>query len=71
MAEAGIGVAVNYRAVHLLQWHRDQGCARGDFPNAESIGDRTVSLPFYPGMTEAEVDRVIEVVTDWAGSALK
>ena len=42
----GIGVAVNYRAVHLLQYYARQfGYQRGDRPMAEAIGDRTISLP--------------------------
>ncbi|MEM9187990.1 MAG: DegT/DnrJ/EryC1/StrS family aminotransferase [Myxococcota bacterium] len=58
-----IGVAVNYRAVHLLEYYRrEHGGARGQFPNAERIGDRTISLPFYPAITDEEVQRVIETV---------
>ncbi|MCA9529490.1 MAG: DegT/DnrJ/EryC1/StrS family aminotransferase [Myxococcales bacterium] len=63
LQERGIGVAVNYRAIHLLTYYRDLlGFERGAFPNAESIGDRTISLPLYPGLTDPEVDRVIEAV---------
>jgi dTDP-4-amino-4,6-dideoxygalactose transaminase len=59
-----IGVAVNYRAVHLLQYYAQQlGCRRRDFPVAESIGDRTISLPFYPQLTDGQIDRVVEAVT--------
>lgn len=58
-----IGVAVNYRAVHLLSYYRQQfGFKPGDFPVAEEIGARTISLPLYPKMTDAQVERVIEVV---------
>ena len=60
---AGIGVAVNYRALHLLSYYRERfGFKPGDFPIAESIGARTISLPFYPKMSDSEVDRVIEAV---------
>ncbi|MFZ5585812.1 MAG: DegT/DnrJ/EryC1/StrS family aminotransferase [Thermodesulfobacteriota bacterium] len=59
----GIGVAVNYRAVHLLSYYRRRfGFKPGDFPVAESIGARTLSLPLYPSLTEAEVDRVVAAV---------
>jgi len=56
----GIGAAVNYRAVHTLKYYRETfGYARDAFPNAADIGERTISLPLYPGLTDAEVDRVI------------
>lgn len=54
-----IGVMVNYRPIHLLTYFRQLlGHARGDFPNAERIGDSTVSLPFYPDMPAEHVDIV-------------
>ncbi len=63
----GIGVAVNYRAVHLLTYYRRRfGFRPGDFPVAERIGERTISLPMYPGLTDAEVERVIQAVGDTA-----
>jgi dTDP-4-amino-4,6-dideoxygalactose transaminase len=59
----GVGVAVNYRAVHLTRYYRERfGFARGDFPHAEAIGDRTITIPLWPAMTDADVDEVIEAV---------
>jgi len=59
----GVGVAVNYRAVHLLEYYRERfGFRRGEFPVAEAIGDRTVSLPLYPKLDDNQVDYVIECV---------
>jgi len=59
----GIGVAVNYRAVHLLKYYRERlGLPRGTFPNAERIGDSTVTLPLYPKLADVEVDYVVESV---------
>jgi UDP-4-amino-4-deoxy-L-arabinose-oxoglutarate aminotransferase len=56
-------VAVNYRAVHLLTYYRERfGFEPGMFPNAERIGDSTITLPLYPAMTDAQVDTVIEAV---------
>ena len=60
LQEQGIGVAVNYRPVHLLTYYRETfGFKEGIFPKAELIGRRTLSLPMYPQMTEAEVAEVI------------
>jgi UDP-4-amino-4-deoxy-L-arabinose-oxoglutarate aminotransferase len=61
--DRGVGVVVNYRAIHLLSFFRERfGFRPGDFPNAERIGDRTVSLPFYPSMPAGHVDLVVEAL---------
>ena len=58
---AGIGVMVNYRAIHLLTFFRDAyGFRAGEFPVAERLGDQNLSLPFYPGMLPEHVDRVVD-----------
>jgi dTDP-4-amino-4,6-dideoxygalactose transaminase len=65
MKERNIGTGLHYQAVHLSPYYRDQfGFQRGDFPNAEAISDRVVSLPLFPTMTEADQDRVIETMAD-------
>ncbi|MDL2718053.1 MAG: DegT/DnrJ/EryC1/StrS family aminotransferase [Acidobacteriota bacterium] len=59
----GIGVAVNYRAVHLTKYYRERfGFRRGMFPKAERIGDSTITIPLWPAMTDAQVDEVIAAV---------
>lgn len=63
LQKAGIGVAVNFRAVHLLTYYQKTfQYQRGDFPIAENIGDRTISIPMYPKMTDDEVNYVISHV---------
>lgn len=63
MNREGIGLAVNYRAIHLLSWFRDRyAFRRGMFPNAERIGSRTVSLPFYPRLSAEEMAYVCDVL---------
>lgn len=70
LQEKGIGVAVNYRAVHLLSYYRSEfGFQPGDFPYAEAIGDRTLTLPLYPAMTDEQVDQVIAAVRDVAAAS--
>lgn len=59
LGEEGIGVAVNYRAVHLLSFYRERfGYEPGRFPEAEMIGARTLSLPLWPGLPDDDVDYV-------------
>lgn len=58
-----IGIGIHYRAVHLHPYYRDTfALRRGMFPRAEYYSDRTISLPFFPAMTDADVDDVIRAV---------
>lgn len=60
LQQRGIGIAVNYRAIHLLRYYRESFVyKRGMFPIAERIGDSTITLPLYPKMTDEQVDYVI------------
>lgn len=55
-----IGVAVNYRAIHLLTYFRNTfGYKKGDLPVAENIGCRTISLPFYVTLQEKDVKYIV------------
>jgi dTDP-4-amino-4,6-dideoxygalactose transaminase len=59
----GVGIGVHFRPVHLHPYYRDKyGYRPGTLPVAERAGDRCVSLPLFPTLTEAEVDQVIETV---------
>jgi dTDP-4-amino-4,6-dideoxygalactose transaminase len=63
LGAAGIGTAVNYRAIHLLTYLAELlGLPRGSLPIAEEMGDRTLSLPMYPTLGREEQDRVIDAV---------
>ncbi len=65
MKERNIGTGLHYRAVHLYPYYREHyGFRPGDFPHAESAGDRIVSLPLFPAMTDADQDRVIAAMQD-------
>jgi dTDP-4-amino-4,6-dideoxygalactose transaminase len=69
LQEQGVGVAVNYRASHLYTLFRRQfGYKEGDFPNAERIGSRTISLPLYASLRDEEVEYVTQTVKRVLGS---
>lgn len=59
---AGILVQVNYIPVYWQPWFADRGYRRGLCPVAEDYYSREISLPMYPDLTEADVDRVIATV---------
>jgi len=62
MRAQGIGVGVHYPAMHLFSMFQKMGHAPGDFPVAEDIGRRTVTLPLFPAMDPTDVDRVCTAV---------
>jgi perosamine synthetase len=63
MKEEGIGTSVHFIPLHLHPYYRDRyGYRPGDLPNAEDAFARCISLPIYPDMTDAEVDRVARAV---------
>jgi dTDP-4-amino-4,6-dideoxygalactose transaminase len=63
MKEHGIGVGVHYPALHLFSLYRQFGFKEGDFPVAEDIGRRIVTLPLFPAMADGDVDRVCSALT--------
>jgi dTDP-4-amino-4,6-dideoxygalactose transaminase len=63
----GVGTAVHFIPLHLHPYYQKQwGYRRGQFPVAEDYFKRCVSLPLYPGMTEADADYVIDNLHDIA-----
>ena len=64
MRERGIGVQVNYIPVYWHPVYADTGYQRGMCPNAEAFYAEELSLPLFPDLTDAEVDRVIETLVD-------
>ena len=64
LAARGIGTGVSYEAAHLATAYRRFGYHRGDLPHTERIADTTVTLPLFPTMTDADVDRVCAACTE-------
>jgi perosamine synthetase len=48
-----------FPAVHLMSFYRERfGHREGEFPVCEDVAARSIALPFFPGMTEGQVQRV-------------
>jgi len=63
LQDHNIGVAVNYRPIHLLKYYRDRFAYKeGDYPAAEDIGKRTISLPLYPALREQDVVYIVKTL---------
>lgn len=58
----GIGTGVSYEAAHLTTLFRRRGHYQGELPNTERIARETVTLPLFPAMTRADVERVCTVI---------
>ena len=59
---ADIGVNVHYIPVHTQPHYRRLGFQPGQFPEAEAFYAGAISLPMYVGLTEAQQDRVVDVL---------
>jgi len=63
LRENGLGVNIHYIPVHLQPWYRDNFASQpGDFPVAEEYYRQALTIPLYPEMNDAQVERVIALV---------
>ncbi len=61
----GIGVSVHFIPLHIHPYYRERyGFEPQDYPIAYQTYQRIISLPIYPKMTYADVERVIDAVTN-------
>ena len=58
-----VGTGLHFIAVHLHPFYAETyGCRRGDFPRAEKVSDRILTLPLFPAMADKDVDDVVAAV---------
>ncbi|MBS0472183.1 MAG: UDP-4-amino-4,6-dideoxy-N-acetyl-beta-L-altrosamine transaminase [Proteobacteria bacterium] len=62
----GIGANVHYAPVYLHSFYRDRGYAPGLCPVAERVYEEILTLPMFPAMTKADVERVADVLRELA-----
>ena len=63
MKEHNIGTGLHFAAAHLYSYYRETyGYKEGNFPHAEHIGERIVSLPLFPSMSDKDQDRVVKTM---------
>ncbi len=61
--ENGVGCALHYPLpLHLQKCYASLGYKAGDFPVSEKSANQCLSLPIYPEMTDAQIQRVAEVI---------
>lgn len=65
LAEQEIETRPGTHAVHRLGFYaKKYGYRPADFPNAALCEDTTITLPIFPGMTDADQDRVVGALLD-------
>lgn len=58
-----IGVAMHYAPIHAHPFYEEElDVSGGDYPNAEWISERTVTLPMGPSMDDGDVQDVVTAV---------
>jgi perosamine synthetase len=71
--ERGIPSKPYFPAIHLMSYYREQfGHREGEFPVCEDVAARSIAVPFFPEMTEGQVERVAEALLEtlWEGRRL-
>lgn len=65
LKEEGIGTSVHFIPLHEHSYYREVlRCRAEDYPNASAAAERIISLPLYPRMEFADIDRVAGVLED-------
>ncbi len=63
LAAQGIQTDIHYPVpCHLQPAFQQLGYQPGDFPNAERLSQEVLSLPIYPGLTDAEIERIVTAI---------
>ena len=70
LKDLGIGTSVHFIPLHLHPYYRERwGYRPEDCPVATAEFDRVMSLPIWPGMSDADIDRVVAGLEVVLGSA--
>jgi UDP-4-amino-4,6-dideoxy-N-acetyl-beta-L-altrosamine transaminase len=64
----GVAANLHYIPVHRQPYYEAMAFRAGDFPEAERYHQEAISLPIYPGLTNADQDRVVDVISEELGS---
>jgi perosamine synthetase len=63
MRERGVDTKPYLPAIHLMSFYRERfGHREGEFPVCEDVAARSLALPFFPQLTEGEVEQVAETL---------
>jgi perosamine synthetase len=65
LRERGVDSKPYLPAIHLLSFYRERfGHREGEFPVCEDVARRSLALPFFPELTDGQVERVVEALRE-------
>jgi perosamine synthetase len=64
LEQRGVASKAYLPCIHLFPHLRELGYREGQFPVAEDASARSLALPFFPAMSEAQVTRVCEALAE-------
>jgi perosamine synthetase len=71
MRARGVDTKPYLPAIHLMSFYRRRfGHREGQFPVCEEVARRSLALPFFPELSEAEVEKVVEALGEVIVEAL-
>jgi perosamine synthetase len=71
MRARGVDTKPYLPAIHLMSFYRERfGHREGEFPVCEDVARRSLALPFFPELSEGEVEQVVEALGDVIAEAL-
>ncbi len=66
LTERGIGTQIHYPVpIHMQEAAQFLGYRKGDLPVTEKVAGEVLSLPMYPELTDAQIDRVATTATEF------
>jgi dTDP-4-amino-4,6-dideoxygalactose transaminase len=69
LAERGVATGVHYPVpIHRTEAYAALGLGPGSLPVSEALAGQILSLPLFPGMSAAELERVVEAVASFGGA---
>ena len=70
MRERGVDTKPYLPAIHLMSFYRERfGHHPGEFPVCEDVAARSLALPFYPELSDGEVEQVVEALVAVIGQS--
>ena len=69
LKENGVGCSVHFIPIHKHTYYKNRyGYKNKDYPIANDVFDKSLSLPIYPDMSDEEIEYVIKNVNEIVGS---
>ena len=71
MRERGVDTKPYLPAIHLMSFYRERfGHREGEFPVCEDVARRSMALPFFPELSDGEVEQVVGALREVIAGAL-